>query len=181
LLYLISKFIKLFITLFSMAIPKFTGNVTLENPYVTKGTFHSPMQREPLNFTSKNMDKVVPFAPYWGDFRREGCVSGKRKYSSILWGATGSWEQQCRETPAYITNAEGVRGTYYASRCDNQGFNMWGIFYVPESSCGTPTTRRCYCNEDGSLSKQECARECYSWCCQEGDLVTCQTPLCSPQ
>jgi hypothetical protein len=26
-------------------------------------------------------------------------------------------------------------GTYYAWTYDNQGINMWGIFFVPESSC----------------------------------------------
>ena len=157
-----------------MAIPRFTANVTL-NSYKTKRTaVYSHRPKEPLNSTSTKVGKIVPSAPYWGDFRREGCISGKRKYSSILWGATGSWEKQCRETPAYITNADGVQGRYYAARCDNQGFNMWGIFHVPESSCGVPPpSRRCWCSDSQITTRGDCIESGESWCCQNGDFVTC--------
>ncbi len=160
-----------------MAIPKFTANISL-NFFEAKETFDSYSPGESLNSTNSQNERIIPSAPYWGDFKREDCISGKRKYSSILWGATGSWEKQCRETPAYITNTDGETKKYYAAECDNQGFNMWGIFYVPESSC-KPSTETCYCSPDPSLSKRECELECYSWCCEKDGIGTCSSPLCS--
>ncbi len=114
-----------------MRIPGFTATVSINNQI--KHNNHKTITKQ--NSFSNN---IIPAAPYWGEFKREGCVwfwNGYRKYSSILWGATGSWEKQCKETPAYITNADGERGKYFADQCNNTGFNMWGVFYVPESSC----------------------------------------------
>jgi hypothetical protein len=96
------------------------------------------------SYRHESAERITPAAPYWGDFRRENCLPypwwGHRKYSSILWGVEPgySWKAACKSTPAHIRNADGVMSTYYAVRCDNQLFNMWGIFHVPEASCGEP-------------------------------------------
>ncbi len=67
----------------------------------------------------------------------DGCQSsgpyaGKRKYSSRLWNIVGvSWEEACSRMPMTIA------GVTYTSphECVNTGSEMWGEWYVPDSSC----------------------------------------------
>jgi len=82
---------------------------------------------------------VARAAVHWGEFKRDNCTKpGFRQYASILWDipAGTSWEETCRKTPAV------VQGVSFSapSRCVNTGFNMWGEFDVPDTTCGgTPT------------------------------------------
>jgi hypothetical protein len=116
-----------------VAIPKFTAEFSLRSGFKQ---VHSQNLLPP----PEHKGQIMPAAPYWGDFRREECVSGgisgRRKYSAVLWGSD-NWEYDCRRTPAYIRNEQGIVRRYYANYCDKQLFNMWGVFYVPESSCDT--------------------------------------------
>jgi hypothetical protein len=49
--------------------------------------YDSSQYSENLSFKSDSAERIVPAAPKWDDFRREGCMGhGKRKYSAILWG-----------------------------------------------------------------------------------------------
>jgi hypothetical protein len=115
-----------------MTLPGFTANASLTD---NKGYNHKTVPSK-----TGSAERIIPAAPYWGEPRRENCAwwrEGYRKYTAILWGIEGgqSWEDACYSTPAYITNSEGRTGKYYATSCENKVFNMWGIFYVPESSC----------------------------------------------
>jgi hypothetical protein len=79
--------------------------------------------------------------PYWGSFKKEGCwapdgQTGYRKYSSVLWGINGDWEEACAKQPADINGNH-----FYKPRsCRKEMFlfvakNMWGEFAVPDTSC----------------------------------------------
>jgi hypothetical protein len=152
-----------------MTLPGFTANASLTD---NKGYNHKTVPSK-----TRSAERIIPAAPYWGEpFRRENCVGdGKRKYSAILWGIDGSWERACRDTPARIRNADGVVGTYHTVACDNQAFNMWGIFHVPESSCGPgPRPTRCYCTDRQYVTEFECLENGKSWCClNPGGTVSC--------
>jgi hypothetical protein len=114
--------------------------LTFSTKTTSISSYKSPYHGDLSSYRHESAERITPAAPYWGDFRREQCTLWGRKYSSIIHGVDWgySWEAACKSTPAYIRNADGVMGTYYAARCDNQGFNMWGIFHVPESSCPGP-------------------------------------------
>lgn len=154
-----------------MTLPGFTSNASLvDDSYENFDSTPS---------TGKKRQRIIPAAPYWGDFRREDvCTGGKRKYSSILWGAGASWERDCSTTPAYIRNADGVTGTYYATECDNQTFNIWGIFYVPESPCNVPppSPTRCLCSDSQFTTMHECHDNGGTWCCRIGGEWSCTYP-----
>jgi hypothetical protein len=122
------------ITIYTVTLSGFTSTkASIINNH--KGGYH---EEAVSSSRYESAERIIPAAPYWGDFRREGCTVWGRLYSSILWGVEWgqSWEAACRSTPAYITTTDGSRVTAYAKWCDNQGLNMWGIFYVSEPSCG---------------------------------------------
>ena len=113
----------------AMTLPGFTAE--------SAQSYNSSQYSENVSFKSDSAERIIPAAPYWGDFRREGCYGCDRKYSAILWGLDWGdpWELACKQTPAWITNADGEVGRYTADYCDPQLFNVWGVFFVGESSC----------------------------------------------
>jgi hypothetical protein len=149
-----------------MAIPKFTAEASVNND--------NGQHNQHLIIISEHKERVIPAAPYWGDFRREGCIGGgRRKYSSILWGSS-DWENDCENTPAYITNSDGKTGRYYADVCDKQLLNMWGIFYVPESSC--QSGRSCSCEDPTYTTERDCVQNGNRWCCTVNGIESCVEP-----
>jgi hypothetical protein len=148
-----------------MSLPKFTAELSLNTGI---NSYHYR-----LLSLHESTEHVIPAAPYWGDFKREECIGKVRKYSSILWGSS-DWEKDCYNTVAYITNADGVRGAYNTVRCDKQIFNMWGIFYVPESSCRV-SPPDCYClGAPEYKTSKSCKAAGNDWCC--GDICTHEQP-----
>jgi hypothetical protein len=141
-----------------MRLPNFTAELSLNTGI---NSYH-----DRLLSLAESTEHVIPAAPYWGDFKREECIGKVRKYSSILWGSS-DWEKDCYNTVAYITNADGVRGAYNTVRCDKQIFNMWGIFYVPESSCRGGGGESCYCNPRAYKTASDCHRAGGAWCCED--------------
>lgn len=76
------------------------------------------------------------YADHWGSFKNNGCVQGRkglRDWSSRLWGIKGSWEDACNRKG----HCFGGRCFTKPHHCVNRGGGggMWGVFYVPDSSC----------------------------------------------
>jgi LysM domain len=75
--------------------------------------------------------------PRWGNLANSCLSSCVRRYRSVLydipWGQ--SWEKTCAITP-------GPAGTAVAgklpTRCVNTGFNIWGEWDVPDTTCNDP-------------------------------------------
>jgi hypothetical protein len=162
-----------------VTLPGFTAKTSISHNH--RGhSHHQPISSSRYE-PAEHSERITLAAPYWGPFRRENCVpGGLRKYSSIIYGVDWgySWEAACANTPAYITNADGSTGTYHAVQCDNQGFNMWGVFHVPERSCqsGGSTPRLCSCSYPQYENSYDCITSGGSWCCDNGDgTETCTT------
>jgi hypothetical protein len=123
-----------------MTLPGFIDKTHLSN---TKGRYH-----ETTSFRSRSAERIIPAIADWGPFQRDSCTRfGIRQWSSILWGLKWGedWEDACADTPAYVEGHQ-FRG---ATRCVNNGFNIWGQFDVPDPSCGYctpggPTPGGCY-------------------------------------
>lgn len=71
----------------------------------------------------------------WGEITAKGCVDQTtREWSGILWDIPWgqSWEIACATTAGVI----GGR-TRTPDRCVTMA-NMWGVWYVPDTTCGAP-------------------------------------------
>ncbi len=109
-----------------MGLPAFTAEASLSassRPY-----------RARSRYTPAVTTRVSP-ATNWGAFRTEQCsATGLRQYSAILWNIPWgwSWERACSTTPG---RPAGIPPRT-PDRCINTGFNMWGQWDVPDTSCG---------------------------------------------
>jgi len=115
-----------------MTLPGFTAE--------SAQSYDSSQYSENISFKSDSAERIIPAAPYWGEFKRESnrCIGAYKKYSAILWGVEWgeSWEAACYNTPAWIRNQDGLVMMVYARSCTNVGINIWGTFLVCENSCG---------------------------------------------
>jgi hypothetical protein len=116
-----------------MYLPKFSAELSLniDNNHYLNSLSSLPAPNE----------RVIPQAGYWGTPpSRRGCVAGSREYKMIIWGLEDDpdWFNACYTTPAYFRNGDGDEvGPVFASHCEQNWpiNNMWGTFYVQESSC----------------------------------------------
>jgi len=150
--------------------------------------------------TPEEAGLVVP-ASYWGEFQSDACTkqsacdangncvgNGLRQYSAILWGIPWgrSWEAECNETPPPAV----INGVTYPkpSRCVNTGFNMWGQFDVPDSSCPCGNSYRVCWQRGGSscdfgsisaCSLQKAYATCAQWGCKVNSSCNSITGRCT--
>jgi hypothetical protein len=180
----------------TMKLPGFTAQATLAGSGRHRRGRVMEMQAE--------AGMVVP-ASHWGEFKADHCRkmsdcnpdgscvgNGLRQFSAILWDIPWgrSWEAECNETPPPAV----INGVTFTkpSRCVNTGFNMWGEFDVPDSTCPCGTAYPiCLQNpsscQDSSIiacSQQLAQMGCWSlpgcrfisWCQPSGRCTTSSFP-----
>ncbi|CAE6441266.1 unnamed protein product [Rhizoctonia solani] len=81
----------------------------------------------------------------------EGCKDdGYRQWSSKLLDISGSWEDACKNHPAFIKSFYFTKPT----SCDKSVFGIWGKFWVPDSKCCKGSKKRDFAHPNATIEER---------------------------